>query len=255
MKTLVCLAAFSFIQLCVQAQETLGGQTEGGGPGGSPGSNCPCWRYPIRSINNRKVDLRPQFAWWRDNFAAYQSAFAAAQQSPQPLDLSSLPPPPLPGWHRIKQGRFLSMVAYGWLCEAVIEDLPSHTVTNKIIIRNPPKADQAEWDTLVARYYQLKDQPGPSTPPTRHTRNYPLQNAANYGASQQTAAPNQSEATNTGVQGHTAVSPAHKILAELKKFPEGTNYTIDLFALKLGYLQDGSHRQVYDLGQIQMHSP
>jgi len=255
MKTFVCLTAFSVLQLCAQAQETFGGQTEGGGPGGSPATNCPCWRYPIRAINNRQVDLRPQFAWWRDNFAAYQSAFTAAQQSQQPPDFSSLTPPLLPGWHRIKKGHFISIVAYGWLCEAVIEDLPSHTVTNKIVIRNPPKADQAEWDNLVGLYYDLKDAAGNANPAARHTRNYLSQNAANNATLQQAAAQNQNKATNSSAQPHAAKSGLPSILAELKKFPEGTNYTVDLFALKLGYLQDGSHRQVYDLGQIQMRPP
>ena len=157
--------------LTAQTQETFGGQSEGGGTGGSPAPTLPCWRYPIRIINNRKADLHPQFAWWRDNFEAYRRIFSSARESGKPPVLSSLTPPPMPGWQRIKEGHFISIVAYGWLCEAVVEDLPSHTVTNKIILRNPPAADEAEWDDLVGRYYDLKGQAGhyqpAATPPSQ----------------------------------------------------------------------------------------
>ena len=234
--------------LTAHAQETFGGQTEGGGPGGSPAPTCPCWRYPIRIVNNRKVDLRPQFAWWQNNFEACQRIFSSARQPGQPPDLSSLTPQPMPGWQRIKEGHFISNVAYGWLCEAVVEDLPSHTVTNKIILRHPPMADKAEWDDLVGQYYDLKGQAGATNPPPRH-----VHKAAKGGASaarQQVATQADTNAANLAVQRHNAELGMSDIVAALQKFPKGTNYTVDLFALKIGYLQDGSHRQVFDLGQM-----
>jgi hypothetical protein len=261
MKTFVCLAVLSLTQLCAQAQEIFGGPTEGGGPGGAPATNYPCWRYPIRIINYKKIDLHPQFEWWQENFGAYQSAFAAAQPSQKPPDLSSLTPPPLPGWHRIKEGHYISDVAYGWLCEAVIEDYPSHVVTNRIIIRTPPIADKAKWEDLVNRYYELKDEAGDASPAAnpaaKHTHHKSL-NAASGAAYQQAGAQNaygatNSSATHASAHHHAAKSTPDDILAALEKFPQGTNYTVDLFALKLGYLQDGTHRQVYDLGQMYTH--
>ena len=49
---------------------------------------------------------------------------------------------------------------------------------------------------------------------------------------------------------HAAKPEMSEVLGALKKLPAGTNYTVDLFALKIGYIQDGSHRQVFDLGQM-----
>ena len=235
--------------LTAQTQETFGGQSEGGGTGGSPAPTLPCWRYPIRIINNRKADLHPQFAWWRDNFEAYRRIFSSARESGKPPVLSSLTPPPMPGWQRIKEGHFISIVAYGWLCEAVVEDLPSHTVTNKIILRNPPAADEAEWDDLVGRYYDLKGQAGTTNPPPRHRHKAAKAGYASA-ARQQTGAQTGTNAANLAAQRHNAEMGMSDIVAALQKFPKGTNYTVDLFALKLGYLQDGSHRQVFDLGQM-----
>ncbi len=147
-----CLFILVAASHSAQAQKTFGGKTEGGGPGGSPDTNCPCWRYPIRAIGYRKIDLRPLFAWWRENYGAYQAAVSAATKADQPPDFSSLQPSPAPGWQRIKEAHFIANVAYGWECQGVVEDVPSHSVTNKIIIRNPPTADKAKWDNLVAQY-------------------------------------------------------------------------------------------------------
>lgn len=235
--------------LTVQAQETFGAASDGGGPGGSPATNAPCWRFPIRIANNRKFDLRPQFAWWRNNFEAYQRIFSSARASGKPPVFSSLPPPPLPAWQRIKAGRFLSNVAYGWACEAVIEDLPSHTITNKIILRNPPLADKAEWDDLVAQYDDLKTQAGAANPAPHHAHK-----AAKTGyaaaARQQAGAQADTNAANLAAQRQNAALGMADIVAALQKFPKGTNYSVDFFALKIGYIQDGSHRQVFDLGQM-----
>jgi hypothetical protein len=255
MKTLLCLVICCVSPFCVQAQETFGGPTEGGGPGGSPATNCPCWRYPVRIINYRRVDLHPLFAWWQENYEAYKGAIATADQSQQPPDLSSLKPSPLPGWQRIKKGRFLSNVAYGWLCDAVIEDMPSHAVTNRIILRNPPTADKALWDNLVDRYNELKEQgdnPNPSAPAhTHHTKM--TYNAAYPPAAAQNSYGAPSPSPTNSAHHHAAKSEMSGVLDALKKFPAGTNYTIDLFALKIGYIQDGSHRQVFDLGQMYSH--
>ena len=155
----------------------------------------------------------------------------------------------MPGWQRIKEGHFISNVAYGWLCEAVIEDLPSHTVTNKIILRNPPVADKAEWDDLVGQYYDLKGQAGTTNPPPHHAHNTAKGRYANA-ARQQAGAQADTNAANLAAQRHNAELGMSDIVAALQKFPKGTNYTVDLFALKIGYLQDGSHRQVFDLGQM-----
>ncbi|MGP8201260.1 MAG: hypothetical protein ACLQU4_17355 [Limisphaerales bacterium] len=193
--------------------------------------------------------MRPQFAWWRNNFEAYQRIFSSAQESGKPPVLSSLPPPPLPGWQRIKAGRFISNVAYGWACEAVIEDFPSHSVTNKIILRNPPLADKAEWDDLVGQYDDLKDQAGATNRPPRHVHKTAKTGYAGA-ARQQASAQAGTNAANLAVQRHNAALGMADIVAALQKFPKGTNYTVDLFALKIGYIQDGSHRQVFDLGQM-----
>jgi hypothetical protein len=250
-KAASCLAMLVMFPGCLtaQSQETFGGPSEGGGTGGSPAPTRPCWRYPIRIINNRKVDLHPQFAWWGNNFEAHERLFSSARQSRQPPDLSSLTPPPMPGWQRIKEGHFISTVAYGWLYEAVIEDLPSHTVTNKIILRNPPMADKAEWDDLVGRYYDLKGQLGNTNPPPRHAHKAAKAVYVST-AQQQTGAQADTNAVNLAVQRRNTEAGMSNIVATLQKFPKGTNYTVDLFALKIGYLQDGSHRQVFDLGQM-----
>jgi hypothetical protein len=250
-KAASCLAMLVMFPGCLtaQTQEKFGAPSEGGGPGGSPAPTGPCWRYPIRIVNNRKVDLHRQFAWWGDNFGVYQRIFSSARQSGKPPELSSLTPPPMPGWQRIKEGHFISNVAYGWLCEAVIEDLPSHTVTNKIILRNPPVADKAEWDDLVGQYYDLKGQAGTTNPPPHHAHNTAKGRYANA-ARQQAGAQADTNAANLAAQRHNAELGMSDIVAALQKFPKGTNYTVDLFALKIGYLQDGSHRQVFDLGQM-----
>lgn len=253
MKTYLCLVLLAASQLCLPAQEMLGGKTEGGGPDGAPATNRPCWRYPIRVINYRKFDLHPLFAWWRENYGAYQSVVAAAAQAQEPPDFSKLPPSPMPGWHRIKQGHFISNAAYGWLCEVVIEDVPSHAVTNKIIIRDPPLADQAAWTALVARYDELKEE-GPSVttganPAPKHHSHKAAYAAANPPPDAQNPTP-AATPSGTNSPAHHHHSALESATAALDKFPEGTNYTIDLFAVKLGYLQDGSHRQVYDLGQM-----
>lgn len=246
MKKILCLIIIAAAPAWGQARETFGGKTEGGGPGGSPDTNCPCWRYPTRVLNYRRYDLRPLFAWWRDNYGAYKSASEAAGSTGQPPDFSSLPPSPLPGWERIKKGRFISNMALGWYCEAEIEDYPSHSVTNKIIIRNPPNADKDIWNNLVERYEELRDQaqaPAKGNPAPKHTHH--KNSLAQY-------ANNAAGASNnvTTSHPHNPDSGLTNILAQLQKFPEGTNYTVDLFALKLGYLQDGTHRQVFDLGQM-----
>jgi hypothetical protein len=251
MKTLACLTLLCLGQFVAQAQQMFGGKTEGGGPGGSPDTNCPCWRFPVRVLNNRIYDLRPLFAWWRDNYEAYKGAVDAGRAAQQAPDFSALPPPPLPGWHRIKEGHFVSEAAYGWLCDVVIEDYPSHTVSNRILVYDPPKSDRTAWDELVAQYEELKEEPAsPNTTP-KHNRPYGRSLTAQQQQNQyqyQTTGQIPTNALPAARKPHE--SPADKILDELKKFPQGTNYTIDLFAYKLGYLQDGSHRQVYDLGQI-----
>jgi hypothetical protein len=252
MKAILCLALLALTALSAQAQKIFGGKTEGGGPGGSPDTNCPCWRYPIRVIGYRKFDLHPLFTWWQDNYAAYKGAIAAAEKDEKPPDFSSLPPSPLPGWQRIKKGRYISDVAYGWLCEAVIEDVPSHAVTNKIIIRNPPKLDKAAWDNLVGRYDELKEEETPTAtnaaPKHTHSRRTAY-GAVNQG-SPDPPVYGQTNSYGTNLAHHSGNPAISNILAALNKFPEGTNYTVDLFAARLGYLQDGSHRQVFDLGQM-----
>ncbi len=254
-----CLFILVAASHSAQAQKTFGGKTEGGGPGGSPDTNCPCWRYPIRAIGYRKIDLRPLFAWWRENYGAYQAAVSAATKADQPPDFSSLQPSPAPGWQRIKEAHFIANVAYGWECQGVVEDVPSHSVTNKIIIRNPPTADKAKWDNLVAQYEDLKEEETPMTNGPAQKPKQPRSRRAAYAAAYQQPATTQGQnsyqtnttSTNAAAHHHPAAeSPTDRILDELKKFPEGTNYTVDLFALKIGYLQDGSHRQVFDLGQI-----
>ena len=252
MKTTLCLLALALIPIGGHAQQMLGGKTEGGGPNGSPATNYPCWRYPIRVINYRKFDLRPLFAWWRDNYSAYQSVLAT-NMSDKP-DVSSLPPSPMPGWHRIKRGHFVSNSSYGWVCDVVIEDMPSHEVTNKIILRSPPVADKAVWDNLVAQYEELESEntgsnQGANPKPRHHMRNPYSYSPQDQQQQQQAAIYNATNVTAANPTGHVP-SLKEQLLAALDKFPEGTNYTIDLFAAKIGYLQDGSHRQVYDLGQM-----
>ena len=256
MKTALCLLALALAPLYLPAQQMLGGKTEGGGPNGSPATNCPCWRYPVRVINYRKFDLHPLFAWWRDNYAGYQAAVAAAAGSDKAPDYSALPPSPLPGWHRIKHGHFLSNSSYGWVCEATIEDVPTHEVTNKIILRTPPLADKAAWDNLLEQYEEMQAEGSGSITANnqkakRARMRNPYANSPQDPQQQQQAAMNAYNEAQASAAGQPPPkSLREQIMAALDKFPEGTNYTVDLFAAKIGYLQDGTHRVVYDLGQM-----
>ncbi|MGP8201076.1 MAG: hypothetical protein ACLQU4_16415 [Limisphaerales bacterium] len=191
-------------------------------------------RFPFRAFGPQTVNLTGLIEWWkqadklsRDKWALYGSNY-----------LHQLAPRPLTAWYRI-YGDKISEDAFGWIVQAWIETAPGFSRQAKIQLRHPPAADEKRFNELQSALAQLKRLAGQNGLPR-----WPVHlSTEQYGDGRLV--------TNWWVADPVLHAQAQPIWAELDKIPiSGTNYHIDFFAAKIGYLQDGSHREVFDLGQI-----
>lgn len=125
------LAAFSLSAQTNQARQT--GQTN---------QATFCCRHPVRMFSNTTVDLTPLFQWWmhheHDGGAATNTAGGA------------VPVRPLAAWQRIT-GTKTGEIESCWIVNAVVYGSPGVRTNERIILKNPPVAEER-------LYYSLKSE-------------------------------------------------------------------------------------------------
>jgi hypothetical protein len=153
--------------------------------------------------------------------------------------LTRLPARPLTAWYRV-YGDIISEDQFGWIVQGCVQNAPAFSRPATFQLRHPPRDEKARFDELNAALARLKSQAGLEGLP-RHQVVLSVEQFGNG-----TFVTNYSDPANPNLY-----VQALPIWEELDKIPiTGTNYHVDLFAAKIGYLQDGSHREVFDLGQI-----
>jgi hypothetical protein len=228
--------------------------------------NAPlCCRHPLRTFGGQgTVNLTPLFQWWTHRAAAPKPA-------PGRLNLADAlvgSARPLAAWHRLT-GTKAAALEYDWVVNAVIYTSPTASTNARIILKNPPVAEeQAFYDlknqiaaagqqiTNDQRAYQAhtkaaqKDEARAGADSRSRnlrarldTNNYREVAAQERAAA--TAAQNdqkQCEQTRAVAQKQLAAIPAAK-----------GQYQIDCFALELGLTKDGV--PIYDVGVVDPNSP
>jgi hypothetical protein len=233
--------------VCLAAALTASGQT----------NQDWCCRYPLRTFGNAAtVNLTPLFRWWSHD-TAYDLANANSVSSNSR---------PLSAWHRIT-GNHVGDAGSSWVVEAEIYTNPGVHIKARIMLKNPPIAEEQLFYSLKSelaaaiqqmtndqRLYQTETKAEQKAEArakpvrnTRKARNQANQNAQMASQDQQTA----SAALNDRQELEQAVPLAQK---RLKAIPSRNGkYVLDCFALKFGETKAGV--PIYDLGVVDIDSP
>ncbi|MGP8199911.1 MAG: hypothetical protein ACLQU4_10455 [Limisphaerales bacterium] len=177
-----------------------------------------CWnRWPVRLFGSQAVNIQPLLAWW-----------IRQDSSPRPL----------PTWYHVS-GDIIGETPYGWTVRGFIQTNRSSSRAAVFQLRHPPAGERRRFNELNADLARLKIIAGRNGLP----RYAVVLDTYQYGDGTKGTDYWQAE---PGL--HAQAEP---IWAALDKIPiTGTNYYIDLFAAKIGYLAAGSHREVFDAGNI-----
>ena len=202
----------------------------------APKTNNFSYRWPHRYANGAVYDLTPHFNWWKS-----VSASSTA-------DLPAIPAP-FPAWHRIKHGLFVKEETLGWLLDAEVESTPGHGDHEKVILRSPPTAERDKWRDLSDQLRALEsDQQSAQAAAKAATNgNY---NVRNRFARAQRAAAAQNQQQSSTARASDDAAAIRKLRDQMAAYPhDGTNYLVDLFALKIGY-KPGTAIPVYEVGYL-----
>lgn len=202
------------------------------------------------------MNLKPLFQWWTH----HASDGSAGGSTGAPPDR------PLANWHRIT-GTKVGETEYNWVVDAVIYTNPG-TVTNaRIILRNPPVAEEQTYYTLKSQLLAASQQM------TNDLRNYQTDTQAAQKAESRPQAVktnrkrrvepnNNAQKANQDKQAATAALNDEQQLAQavqqaqqqFNAIPSANGrYRIDCFALVIGRNRDG--QLIYDLGVVYPQSP
>jgi hypothetical protein len=154
-----------------------------------------------------------------------------------PNYLHQLPSRPLTNWYRI-YGEKVGEDRFGWVVKGYIQTAPGYSRAAKFQLLHPPNAEKQRFDELQSILAELTRRAGSWGLPRE-----PLLISAG-GSNDGSTWENKYEAPKAL---HALAEP---IWAELDTMPPGTNYHVDFFALKRGFLPDGPILEVFDLGQL-----
>jgi hypothetical protein len=217
-----------------------------------------CCRYPLRTFGSAaNVNLTPLFKWWAHH--GLEDAAGA--------DAGATNGRPLAAWHRIT-GNHLGDADSYWVVEAEIYTNPGVRLKERIMLKNPPVAEEQLFYSLKSelaaavqqmtndlRLYQTDTKAGQQAEArankrvrnTRNARNQASQNAQTASQDQQTAA----AALTDQQQLEQALPLAQKRLNAIPA--KNGKYVLDCFALAAGKTKAGV--PIYDLGVVDINSP
>ena len=227
-------------QEAIRAADAVANVYHYASPGGELGDNSFGWRrFPNRVVGNQLVNLAPLTNWW--NRACELSKLKGGRGATNVYGsnyLTKLPARPLTNWFRI-YGEKVGEDQFGWIVEGIIEKAPGYIRPAKFELQRPPVDEKNKFDELQAKLAELNRQGGLNGNPRQLVAIAGVQ----YGDG--TRALKYAGAINPVL--HALAEPMWE---ELDKMPPGTNYHVDFFAVKKGYLQDGTHLEIFDLGYL-----
>jgi hypothetical protein len=218
-------------------------------------TNVPsCCRYPIRSFGGSgTANLTPLFQWWMAHSGPGAATTDDNAQSDRPLS----------AWNRIT-GFKVGELEYSWVVDAVVATSPTTSTNERIILKNPPAAEEQQYDTLSellpqysqqitndTRAYQadLKAEKNANARAANdaHSNSWRTRlNAGNYSRQAATLRDAADAALNDEKQYEQARDLVRKQLAAIPSV--GGRYKIDYFAMEIGRNRQGT--PIYDLGVI-----
>ena len=197
-----------------------------------------------RVVNGQAVDLQPLIKWWTNRAGSR----------------------PLSGWPHVT-GTVVGTNAWGWVVEANVE----HTTRSddsdlgfssggpgKVLLRNPPVQERAEFERLSAQLKELTRER--SQIANQQTEAKSREDAINreqkadrrQGYRNRELAVEGRQVKQVEHQAQAQLSPIDKQIQDLKKklsaYPSSDHYELDCFALDTG--QQYSGMPVYDHGAV-----
>lgn len=193
-------------------------------------------RFPYRTFGNQTINIRPLIQWWDQ---AYNISKADGYGSNY---TNYLPTRPLTAWFRV-YGDKVSENAVGWLVDGWIETAPGFNRRAKFLLRNPLRAEEIKFNELQSNLSDLKRQAGLNG----LLRYRFVLSVSSYGDG--TLVTNYTPAPDPALYAQAVPIwvALDKIAINGTNFMAGTNYYVDLFAAKIGYIQDGSHARFLTL--------
>lgn len=190
---------------------------------------------PKRLIRGQTVNLTPLFGWWTNHEGAR----------------------PLTAWVHVT-GSIVGTNAWGWVVEAQVESTsqpgkaevtPTVKGQSKILLRNPPLQDAAEFESLAAQLKALNEQHAKLAGAEQRARNdlqtsarvqadYRRQGIRDRSVSRENRVDKQVE-----TQAKAELRPLDRqiqdVKARLTAYPSGEQYSVDCFALETGQAYGG----------------
>ncbi|PWU15248.1 MAG: hypothetical protein C5B50_15720 [Verrucomicrobia bacterium] len=187
---------------------------------------------PHRVVNGQGVNLVPLFQWWTNHHGAR----------------------PLTAWVHVT-GTIVGTNGFNWVVQAHVEDTgrnksedegkrPAVTGDQRIVLRNSPMTDRAEFERLVARDKELKSERGK----TAHVESQAKSQAESsggtyYGRRSRARAVAQAQAQETEREAVGELKELDKqikdVETKLASYPTKDHYSVDCFALDTGKMQNG----------------
>jgi hypothetical protein len=192
---------------------------------------------PTRTISGQTVNLLPLFHWWTNHSGAR----------------------PLTAWVRVT-GTIAGTNAGAWVLEAQVQK-SEHSAAHvdgqlKIVLRNPPMQERAEFEGLRAQLNALNEQHAKlaavesGAKGRAQTASHEQQAYRHYHAHSTALAQEERQDNLIENQAKTAMKPLDQQIQDLKKklaaYPNPEHYTVDCFALETG--QAWQQMPVYDHG-------
>jgi hypothetical protein len=193
-------------------------------------------------VSGQAVDLTKLFQWWTNHYG----------------------PRPLTAWVHVS-GPVVGTNAWGWVLDAEVEAAAGHGAGRnatggklKILLKNPPVRERAEFDKLVARLRELE-----SDRATFSQQEANAKKQASHIASQQKSyhrKPSRSAILGQeAAQNDEAINQDQKHIKELDKqlqelrgklaaYPNPNSYLVDCLALDIG--QDHNGMPLFDHGLV-----
>jgi outer membrane murein-binding lipoprotein Lpp len=183
-------------------------------------------KEPKRVVSGRTADLAPLFHWWTNHAGAR----------------------PLVAWVHVT-GSIVGTNVSGWILEAQVETTertvartPALGTGSKIILRNPPLQDRAEFDSLLAQLKLLNAQhDGLANVEDRAKKDARAAGRAKYRARQDKQVESEAKAELRPLD-----RQIQDVKTKLATYPNAEHYSVDCFALDTGQAFGGM--AVFDHG-------
>jgi len=208
-------------------------------------------RYPFRTFGNAAVNLSPLFQWWNQHAGDFHAT----------NDMDVATSRPMSAWHRIT-GTKIGELEYSWVVNARIYVSPGTYTNARIILKNPPVAEEQSFYALKNELAAVAQQM------TNDQRKYRADTQAAQRAearvraieyNQSWKAPPTGEITRAAKDKQAAAAAllnqqqleqmAAQAESQLQTIPSlNGQYLIDWFALKIGADKNGV--PIYDLGVV-----